>query len=328
MRTGIGKMKLISLLTMVLVTLLSGCKSPMSTTTSATTGTKNTTTTITTTTTTTTTTTFTTVTTSSYSQYQLEYLLFAQYTNVFYCDPDYYPVAREGQEQQNAISQFPAIQSNQAEFSAILKYLNLPDKTEYTDNEKLLIYREYKKLTYGVQMTAADGGYSFDLRVGEGQGERIQGTIKTSGEIQETSREPSINTCPICLVKGTLIDTPQGQIPVEQLVKGLAIWTMDAAGNRIAGKIIETASTIVPTSFHVLRIELNDGRNVTASPGHPTADGKAIVDYQVGDILDGAVVIAVTDITYENGVTYDILPDSATGVYWANGILLGSTLKK
>ena len=307
MHVVVNRMKFALPLMLVLGILLSGCKSQSSTTT-----------------TTTTATTLPVV----YSVYQLEYRLFAQYPNVFYCDPDYYPVAREGQEQQNANTQFPVIKSNQAEFSAILAYLNLPDKTDYTDNEQLLIYREHKKLTYGVQMAAADGGYNFDLRVGTGQGERIKGTVKTSGETQETSRETSVNTCPICLVKGTLIDTPQGQIPVEKLNKGMIIWTLDVSGDRIAKEIIETAFTIVPSSFHVIRMELNDGRSVTASPGHPTANGKAIVDYLVGDALDGAEVITITDVIYENGSTYDILPDSATGVYWANGILLGSTLKK
>ena len=303
----VNRMKFALPLMLMLGILLSGCKSQSSTTT-----------------TTTTATTLPVV----YSVYQLEYRLFAQYPNVFYCDPDYYPVAREGQEQQNASTQFPVIKSNQAEFSAILAYLNLPDKTDYTDNEQLLIYREHKKLTYGVQMTDAGGGYDFDLRVGTGQGERIKGTVKTSGETQETSRETSVNTCPICLVKGTLIDTPQGQIPVEKLNKGMIIWTLDVSGDRIAKEIIETAFTIVPSPFHVIRMELNDGRSVTASPGHPTANGKAIVDYLVGDALDGAEVITITDVIYENGSTYDILPDSATGVYWANGILLGSTLKK
>jgi hypothetical protein len=297
--------KRVLLFTIVLVILLSGCKSQSSLTTSTTS-----------------------ILPATYSQYQLEYRLFVKYPNIFWCDPDYYPVAREGQEQQNANILFPAIKSNQAEYSAIITYLNLPDKTDYTDNEKLLIYREHKKLTYAVQMTTATGGYNFDLRVGEGQGTRIQGTIITSGEIQETSRETSFNTCPICLVKGTLIDTPQGQIPVEQLRKGVIIWTMDDSENRIAKEVVETTSTIVPSSFKVIKIELNDGRTVTASPGHPTAEGRAIADYQVGNELDGAQIVTMDYVTYENSKTYDILPDGPTGFYLANGILLGSTLKK
>ena len=296
------------LFTIVLVILLAGCKSHPSTST-------------------TTSTTSTTLPATS-SLYQLEYRLFSGYPNVFWCDPDFYPLGREGQEQQNANTQFPTIKSNQAEFSAIIAYLNLPDKADYTDNEKLLIYKEHKKLTYSVQMIAAAGGYNFDLRVGQGQGWTVQGIIKTSGEIQETSRVTSFNTCPICLVKGTLIDTPQGQIPVEQLIKGMVVWTTDDSGNRIAQEIVATASTIVPASFHVIRIELGDSRTVTASPGHPTTEGRAIADYQVGDELDGALVVTTTEITYKDGMTYDILPDGPTGFYWANGILLGSTLKK
>ena len=296
------KMKRVLLFTLVLIVLLSGCKSHPSPTNSTTLP-------------------------SAYSQYQLEYRLFSEFPNVFYCDPDYYPVARTGQEQLSAISQFLTIKSNQPEFSAILEHLNLPEKTDYTDSEKLLIYKEHKELTYAVQITAANGGYNYDLRVGDGQGERIQGTIKTSGEIQITSREPSFNTCPICLAKGTLIDTPTGQIPVEQLGKGMTVWTLDDSGKRIATKIVETATTAVPLGFQVVRIELDDGRSVTASPQHPTGAGRAIADYQVGDILDGARVISTGYVTYESGKTYDLRPAGTTGLYWANGILLKSTLK-
>jgi hypothetical protein len=313
-----SRMGKILLFMMVLVVLLSGCKFKSSTT--------NSTTNSTATTTIPTSTTATTL-PSVYSQYQLEYRLYSEFPNVFWCDPDFYPVARVGQEQQNAIAQYLTIRSNQSEFSAILQQLNLPDKTDYTDSEKLLIYKEHKKLTYAVQMTAADGMYNYDLRVGEGQGERIQGTIKTSGEIQITSREPSINTCPICLVQGTLIDTPQGQIPVEQLVKGMPVWTQDDSGKRVVMKIAETAVRPVPLDFQAVRIELDDGRAVTASGQHPTAAGRAIADYQTGDMLDGARVINTSYITYTGGKTYDLLPAGTTGLYWANGILLGSTLK-
>ena len=305
MNKVMNRVKNTLLFTIVLLILLSGCKTKTSST-------NTTTSTL----------------PATYSQYQLVYRLFTEYPNIFWCDPDFYPLGKEGQEEQNADTQFPIIKSNQAEFSAILAQLNLPDKADYTDSDKLQIYREHKKLTYSVQMIAADGFYNFDMRVGGGQGWHVQGTITTSGKIQETSREPSFNTCPICLVKGTLIDTPQGLIPVELLTKGMMVWTRDDSGNRIAKEIIATASTIVPLSFHVIRIELNDGRTVTASPGHRTAEGRAIADYQVGGSLDGALIVAVDYIMYDGGSTYDILPAGPTGFYWANGILLGSTLKE
>jgi hypothetical protein len=46
----------------------------------------------------------------------------------------------------------------------------------------------------------------------------------------------------------------------------------------------------------------------------------------VGDTLDGALVIVVEQVIYEGGATYDLLPGGPTGLYWANGILLKSTL--
>jgi hypothetical protein len=108
----------------------------------------------------------------------------------------------------------------------------------------------------------------------------------------------------------------------------MIVWTMDESGNRVAKEVVETTSTIVPSSFNVIKIELNDGRTLTASPGHPTAEGRAIADYQLGNELDGAQIVTMDYITYENSMTYDILPAGNTGYYWANGILLGSTLKK
>ena len=260
-----------------------------------------------------------------YSQPELAYRLISNFGGAFYCDPDYYPVARVGQEEKNALDQFPAIRSNQVEFSAILKHLNLVDKSEYTTEEKVLIYREHKELALAVQMTVSSDAYNFTLRVGDGQGERIDGVITKSGLITVTKRETSFNTCPICLASGTLINTPEGLVPVEQLNKGMFVWTVGESGQRIAGRVMDTVSTPVPLLFQVVRITLNDGRVVTASPGHPTADRRALGDYQVGDILDGGVVMAVECIAYNDEATYDLLPSGATGLYWANGILLRST---
>jgi len=262
----------------------------------------------------------------TYSVPELEYLLISSFTDVFWCDPDFYPIERPGQEETNALEQFPVIRASEAEFMAILEYLSLSSKDAYTSEEKLLIYRQHKKLTRAVEITASGDAYHFILWVGEGQGERIEGSITVSGKIKVLKREPSINSCPICLASGTLIDTPVGPIPVEQLRKGMTVWTVDDSGKRIATTVAETAATAVPSSFQVARLILNDGRTVTASPGHPTAEGKPIGDYQVGDTLNGALTITVEYVTCDSGMTYDVLPTGSTGLYWANGILLKSTL--
>ena len=268
-----------------------------------------------------------TTTTGAYTVSELKYKLLAAYPDYFWCDPDLYPIARSGVEQQNAIDQFAAIEANREEFTVILTHLNLPDKAGYTDDEKLQIYREYKKLNGAVQVTATASGYTFTIRVGQNQGENYQGTISASGLITVTATTPSINTCPICLAEGTLIDTPDGPVPVEKLQQGMMIYTQDDAGKKIAGVIMATASAQSPTSFQIIRIVLNDGRIVSASPGHPTTDGRTIGELKVGDTLDGGIIAAVTAVPY-NGYTFDILPEGGTGFYWANGILLKSTLAR
>ncbi len=262
---------------------------------------------------------------AEYSLPELKYLVLASFDDVFWCDPDFYPIGRPGQEEKNALEQFPVINANEAEFSTILQHLGLPNKAEYTDEEKLLIYREHKKLTYQMEMTPSGDIYQFTLRVKEGQGERIEGTVTPSGNIKVSKREPSFNTCPICLAEGTLIDTPGGPVPVEQLHEGMAVWTVDDTGNRVTGFVVKMVVTPVPSSFQVVKVTLSDGRTVTASPGHPTAEGRALSDYRVGETLDGAVVTAVEHSDCD-GVTYDLLPSGGAGLYWANGVLLKSTI--
>lgn len=260
-----------------------------------------------------------------YSLPELKYQLISNFGDVFWCDSDLYPIARPGQEETNALEQFLTIQANEAEFSAILQHLGLPHKSQYSDEEKLQVYREHKKLTVAIQMTSFGDIYNFTLRVGEGQGERIEGTITSSGKMKILKREPSFNICPICLAKGTIIDTLDGPVPVEQLHKGIAVWTIDDSGKRAPAVVVETTMTSVPASFQVTRVILSDGRAVIASPGHPTAEGRALGEYKVGDILDVALIVAVEHVTYD-GDTYDLLPSGATGLYWANGVLLKSTL--
>ena len=262
----------------------------------------------------------------SHSQYQLEYQLLAKYPDFFWCDPDFYPISREGQEQVNALLQFPVIQANTTEFPAILEHLNLANKADFNDAEKLSIYREHKKLTRAITITPSGNIYSFSVRVGQNQGQLIEGTITPVGQITVLKTETSFNTCPICLTSGTLIDTPSGPVTVEGLRPGIYVWTLDRSGNRVAVPVIRTSSTPLAPSFLIVKVSLNDGRAVMASPGHPTGEMRPLGDYRVGDILDGSVVISVELVAYTVGATYDVLPAGDTGFYWANGILLGSTL--
>lgn len=257
----------------------------------------------------------------------LKYRILEEFPDFFYCDADFYPIARED-ESVLAQQRFPELQTNQDEFQAILAQNRLSNITTFTDEQKLLIYREHKKLNAIYFETAGDK-LRFQIQTGqEGQqGTIITGTIDASGSIDILQRENGFPSCPICLTLGSLIDTPRGAVSVEELQVGHPVWTMNEAGERVPGIILQVGSVRVPASHQVLHVTLSDGRELWVSPGHPTADGRIFAELKLGDTLDEALIVQVEQVTYTESFTFDILPSGTTGFYWSNGILVGSTLK-
>lgn len=262
---------------------------------------------------------------SALSPTELKYRVLDQFPDFFFCDPDYYPVARDN-EMSLAQQRFPDLQANQEEFQAILNHSGIAGTTAFTDEQKLLIYREHKKLN-ALRFELTGDTYQFQIQTGvEGQpGASITGAIHGDGSI-EVQQQARVVSCPICLAAGTRIDTPRGAVAVENLRVGDSVWTMNAAGERIRGTILRTSQVPVPARHEILHVALSDGRELRASPQHPTADGRALADLEVNDLLDGARVILVERLPYQGIATYDILPSGDTGFYWADGILIGSTL--
>ncbi len=257
----------------------------------------------------------------------LKYKLLDQYPDFFYCDPDYYPVARAN-ETDLAVQRFPQLQANPEEFQAILSHLGLGGATTFTDQQKLAVYQEHKRLA-ALLFTLADREYQFQFQVKEssGQGNIIKGYIDGAGTVTVQSRQPSIATCPICLAAHTLIATPQGLVAVENLQVGEFVWTVDSLGERKAVPILKTAQVPSAPGQPVVHLALADGRQLWASPGHPTTDGRTLGQLRLGDQLDGSEVTLAGLVPYGGPATYDILPAGPTGFYWADGVLVGSTLK-
>jgi len=265
---------------------------------------------------------------SGASPTELKYKVLDEFPNIFFCDPDYYPVAR-ADEADLARQKFPELQANQEEFQAILNRTGLSGLTTFTDDQKLLIYREHKKLA-AIQFELSGDGYQFQLQIADNEQEGfiIHGLIDSRGSITVQQRDPSFPTCPICLAAHTQIDTPAGPVAVEDLRAGDPVWTVDATGARVVATILKTVRVPVPTNHQMVHVILDDGRELWASPGHPTTDKRALGDLQPGDLLDGARVTRIERVPYDAPTTYDLLPSGGTGFYWANGILIGSTLGK
>jgi hypothetical protein len=131
---------------------------------------------------------------------------------------------------------------------------------------------------------------------------------------------------PICLSGDTRIETPDGKFSVKDMKTGMRVWTRDRNGKKVTGIVILAGKTFAPAGHKVVHIKLSDGRELYVSSGHKVADGRKSGELRAGDSLDGAIVLSANLIPYTEEYTYDILPSGDTGMYFANGILLRSTL--
>jgi Hint domain len=247
----------------------------------------------------------------------------------WYCDPDQYPVAH-GDEQSNAIAKFPEVQAEGDTFRAVVAKLGLVGTTTFSDAQKLAIYQVWKPAV-SIPLNPAGDRYRFEYlaqpAAGGQMGTQTTGTIADDGTITIESQAPAgAPNCPICLARGTPIDTPSGPVAVETLRLGDPVWTLDAAGRRVAGVVIALGSTPAPAGHQVIRVTLADRRTATASPGHPLADGRHVGEIRVGDVVDGSPVVAAESIAYRGGETFDLVASGDTGIYFAGGIPMGSTL--
>lgn len=140
-------------------------------------------------------------------------------------------------------------------------------------------------------------------------------------------------TCPvgcaplcICASPDTPIATPTGERKISSLRAGELVYSVDR-GRLKAVPIVRTQRTLAK-DHHVVRVVLTSGRILEISPRHPTATGQPWGELQAGDALDGVGIAKTELIPYVRDATYDILPASDTGTYFAAGVLIGSTLAR
>lgn len=144
--------------------------------------------------------------------------------------------------------------------------------------------------------------------------------------VDEVASKPRM--CPICLASNVMIDTPDGEVPVSLVSEGAKVWSVDESGNKIVSTVKQVIKFPAPKTHKVAHIILADEREIWVSLNHPLTDGRIVGDLKVGDEYDGSKVDIYEVIPYWDSYTYDLLPDSPTGFYWGNKIVLASTLKK
>jgi hypothetical protein len=260
---------------------------------------------------------------------ELKYRIIDALGHIAFCDPDAFPVRRDD-EGELARQHLAEIRADTATFAAIAAHLGVdPAAATYTADQQLAIYAAWKELRV-LQLDRDGDRYRFDLVIGPDATRaytHIVGTITSAGRIEVQQQAPGVPpACPICLARGTLIETPDGVVAVEALRPGMAVWTADRSGRRLAGVVLRVGSAVVPPTHRVVNLALADGRSLTVSPGHPLPDGRRLGDLRPGDTLDGSVVVRADLLPYGRPSTFDLLPSGGTGFYWAGGILVASTL--
>jgi ribosomal protein S8E len=137
-------------------------------------------------------------------------------------------------------------------------------------------------------------------------------------------------TCPVgcpsctCASPDTPIATPDGDRAIATLRVGDIVYSVDHG--RVAAVPIREVHQAAAHHHFVMRAALSNGSVIEVSAPHPTADGRLFGDLRAGDFIGGVSVESVTRVPYRFAHTYDILPESDTGAYFAGGVLIGSTL--
>lgn len=176
--------------------------------------------------------------------------------------------------------------------------------------------------------------------VGGGQGSACRSNVDCSSGYECLDASPVIREgysnlrcwkkgmpTPICLSGDTRIGTPGGDVAVKDMKEGMSVWTADKNGKKISARVLKTGKTFVRVGHTVVHLQLSDGRDLYLSSGHKVADGRYAGNLRGGDRLQGAMITSANLIPYTEEYTYDILPSGETGTYFANGVLLQSTIK-
>ena len=228
----------------------------------------------------------------------------------------------------NPYGDYPRIVSDAPTYAAIIRHERLAP-IPLTNDQIVAVYRDWLKLK-AVRLSWDGSGYDFAMFPGPTPSEALRheivGKVDALGHVHNVHQSSAMGACPICLTAGSVISTPSGPIAVSKIAVGMHVWSADADGRFVDAVVVETTSRLAAPGSELIRVVLADGRQITASAPHEIADGRSLGILSVGDEIDGAAVTRLDRVDGSFGVTYDLLPSGATGEYWADGLLMRSTL--
>jgi predicted lipoprotein with Yx(FWY)xxD motif len=175
--------------------------------------------------------------------------------------------------------------------------------------------------------------YAADTGPGMAQGQALNSSgglwyvITPSGQLIKKRGVAGSNTGKnYCLSVTTQIAAPHGAVQVNRIRPGMVVWSADRHGRRIRVTVLKVHHTRVASDHLMVRLHLADGRKLLVSLGHPLPNGEPIRTLAAGRRFEGSRVVSAARVRYGRPYTYDLLPAGATHTYFADGVLLGSTL--
>jgi hypothetical protein len=125
---------------------------------------------------------------------RLRYRLVDRFGPVYFCDPECIGPCLLNLEKKHAQEAFSSIRKDAETFEAIAERLKLAGISEFSDDQRLSIYREYKTLVCSISLEAEGKKHRFRIR--SANGFSVEGLINTQAEISVLERAPSPLVCP------------------------------------------------------------------------------------------------------------------------------------
>jgi len=125
---------------------------------------------------------------------ELRYRLLDYFQPVRFCDPDCIGPCRLDLKKRNAQQIVVQLRQDNKTFRAISHRVGLKAEDQFSEEQKLTLYREYKRLSCGIDLRAEGEQYRFDIA--SANGFRVEGLINNRGDISVLKKKRSTLYCP------------------------------------------------------------------------------------------------------------------------------------